>query len=74
MLFDFATIPAKERYKLWLSTVVPRPIAWIVSQDSGQLNAALFSFFNAFAADPPVVEIGIGSHDHARPKDTLLRP
>jgi flavin reductase (DIM6/NTAB) family NADH-FMN oxidoreductase RutF len=71
MLFDFATISAKERYKLLVSTVVPRPIAWIVSQDlNGQLNAAPFSFFNAFAGDPPVVGIGIGSHDHVRPKDT----
>ena len=71
MLFDFATIPARERYKLLVSTVVPRPIAWIVSQDlDGKLNAAPFSFFNAFAGDPPVVGIGIGSHDRGRPKDT----
>src|SRR5580704_29598 len=71
MLFDFATISAKERYKLLVSTVVPRPIAWIVSQDlQGQLNAAAFSFFNAFAGDPPVVGIGISSHDPGRPKDT----
>ncbi|HWY57702.1 MAG TPA: flavin reductase family protein [Terriglobales bacterium] len=71
MLFDFATISAKDRYKLLVSTVVPRPIAWIVSQDlRGELNAAPFSFFNALAGDPPVVGIGIGSHDHVRPKDT----
>lgn len=71
MLFDFATIPAKERYKLLVSTIVPRPIAWIVSQNlEGQLNAAPFSFFNAFAGNPPVVGIGIGSHDPGRPKDT----
>jgi flavin reductase (DIM6/NTAB) family NADH-FMN oxidoreductase RutF len=71
MLFDFAAIPARERYKLLVSTIVPRPIAWIVSQDlHGQLNAAPFSFFNAFAGDPPVVGIGVGSHDPGRPKDT----
>lgn len=71
MLFDFAIIPAKQRYKLLVSTIVPRPIAWIVSQDlNGQLNAAPFSFFNAFAGDPPVVGVGIGSHDPGRPKDT----
>jgi flavin reductase (DIM6/NTAB) family NADH-FMN oxidoreductase RutF len=71
MLFDFAAIPARERYKLLVSTIVPRPIAWIVSQDlHGQLNAAPFSFFNAFSGDPPVVGIGIGSHDPGRPKDT----
>jgi hypothetical protein len=27
LLFDFATLPAKERNKLLLSTIVPRPIA-----------------------------------------------
>jgi len=71
MLFDFATIPPRERYKLLVSTIVPRPIAWIVSQDpNGQLNAAPFSFFNAFAGDPPVVGIGISSHEPGRPKDT----
>jgi flavin reductase (DIM6/NTAB) family NADH-FMN oxidoreductase RutF len=71
MLFDFATVPARERYKLMVSTIVPRPIAWVVTQDlHGQLNAAPFSFFNALAGNPPVVGIGIGSHDPVRPKDT----
>jgi flavin reductase (DIM6/NTAB) family NADH-FMN oxidoreductase RutF len=70
-LFDFSAIPPRERYKLLISTIVPRPIAWIVSQDlEGRLNAAPFSFFNAFAGDPPVVGIGIGSHQPGRPKDT----
>jgi flavin reductase (DIM6/NTAB) family NADH-FMN oxidoreductase RutF len=71
MLFDFAEIAAPECYKLLVSTVTPRPIAWVVSQDAnGVLNAAPFSFFNAFAGDPPVVGIGIGSHKPGRPKDT----
>jgi flavin reductase (DIM6/NTAB) family NADH-FMN oxidoreductase RutF len=71
MFFDFADIPAKERSKLLISTVTPRPIAWVVSQDStGRTNAAPFSFFNAFASDPPVVGIGIGSHTPQRPKDS----
>lgn len=70
-LFDFAVVPAKDRYKLLVSTVVPRPIAWVVTLDrDGQLNAAPFSFFNAFSSDPPVVGIGVGSHDPGRPKDT----
>jgi flavin reductase (DIM6/NTAB) family NADH-FMN oxidoreductase RutF len=71
MLFDFKEIPSKECYKLLVSTVTPRPIAWVVSQDSkGLLNAAAFSFFNAFSGDPPVVAIGIASHGSGRPKDT----
>jgi flavin reductase (DIM6/NTAB) family NADH-FMN oxidoreductase RutF len=71
MLFDFASIDARERYKLMVSTIVPRPIAWVVTQNlRGGLNAAPFSFFNALAGDPPVVGIGIGSHEPGRPKDT----
>ena len=71
MLFDFAELPPRERYKLPVSTITPRPIAWIVSQSAaGRLNAAPFSFFNAFAGNPAVVGIGIGSHEPGRPKDT----
>jgi flavin reductase (DIM6/NTAB) family NADH-FMN oxidoreductase RutF len=69
--FDFTTLPAKARYKLLLSTIVPRPIAWVVTLDrDARLNAAPFSFFNALSTDPPVIGIGIGSHDSGRPKDT----
>lgn len=71
MLFDFASIDAAHQYKLLISTIVPRPIAWIVSQDAkGQINAAPFSFFNAFSDDPPIVGIGIGSRNSGHPKDT----
>lgn len=71
MLFDFGKIPPRECYKLLVSTVTPRPIAWVTSQNpDGQLNAAPFSFFNVFAGDPPVVGIGIGSHGPGRAKDT----
>jgi flavin reductase (DIM6/NTAB) family NADH-FMN oxidoreductase RutF len=71
MLFDFSAISPRECYKLLVSTVTPRPIAWVVSQNrQGQLNAAPFSFFNAFCGDPPIVGMGISSHDPGRPKDT----
>jgi flavin reductase (DIM6/NTAB) family NADH-FMN oxidoreductase RutF len=54
-----------------VSTVVPRPIAWIVTLDrDGRSNAAPFSFFNAFSTDPPIVGVGIGSYDPIRSKDT----
>ena len=70
-LFDFETLSPKARYNLLVSTIVPRPIAWVVTLDNdGSLNAAPFSFFNAFATDLPVLGIGIGSHDSSRPKDT----
>jgi flavin reductase (DIM6/NTAB) family NADH-FMN oxidoreductase RutF len=72
MLFDFETLPTRERYKLIVSTVVPRPIAWVVTEDAaGVRNAAPFSFFNAFTDDPVVVAIGCGPTPKGRTKDTL---
>jgi len=51
--------------------VVPRPVAWVVSQDrEGQVNAAPYSFFNAFSDNPVVVGIGCGPRAGAA-KDTL---
>ena len=71
MLFDFATMSAQDRYKLLVSTIVPRPIAWVVTRDpDGVLNAAPYSFFNAFANEPPIVVIGIGGRAEGDLKDT----
>ncbi len=71
MLFDFETMAVQDRYKLLVSTVVPRPIAWVVTQDAGgRLNAAPYSFFNVFSADPPVVVFGIGGRKPGDIKDT----
>lgn len=71
MQFDFATLSVKDRYKLLVSTVTPRPIAWVVTEGpDGTLNAAPYSFFNAFSNDPPVVVIGIGGREPGDAKDT----
>ncbi len=71
MLFDFDALAAQDRYKLMVSTIVPRPIAWVVTQDRhGRVNAAPYSFFNAFANDPPIVIIGIGERPDGDEKDT----
>jgi flavin reductase (DIM6/NTAB) family NADH-FMN oxidoreductase RutF len=73
MFIDFDAISAQDRYKLLVSTITPRPIAWVVSQNArGELNAAPFSFFNAFAGDPAVIGIGISSHGAGRAKDTRV--
>ena len=71
MLFDFAELPARDRYKLVTATVVPRPIAWVVTRDAaGVLNVAPYSFFNVFSSDPAVVGIGIGGRPAGSLKDT----
>src|SRR5262249_51458791 len=73
MKFDFESLNEDMRYKLMLGTVLPRPIAWVTSQDKdGVVNAAPFSFFNVFGTEPATVGIGIGRYSPTQPKDTCL--
>ena len=73
MQFGFERLSEDQRYKLMLATVLPRPIAWVTSQDSnGLVNAAPFSFFNAFGTEPATVGIGVGRNSPTQPKDTCL--
>lgn len=68
MEFDFAQVPAPDRYKLMSASITPRPIAWVTSiSAAGLRNAAPYSFFNMMGAEPPLVVIGMmrrpdGSH------------
>ena len=71
MLFDFEKLAPQDCYKLVVSSVVPRPIAWVVTQDeAGTVNAAPYSFFNAFSDDPVVVGFGAGPRAPGVLKDT----
>ncbi|MCA4919747.1 MAG: flavin reductase family protein [Roseomonas sp.] len=72
MNFDFAKIPFDQAYKLVVSTVVPRPVAWVVTKDQdGVVNAAPYSFFNAFSDNPVVVGFGCGPRAPGALKDTV---
>ena len=71
MLFECDKTTSENIYKLLVSTVVPRPIAWVTTQDvDGTVNAAPFSFFNAVSGNPPVVVFGIGGREPGDIKDT----
>ncbi|HUW36945.1 MAG TPA: flavin reductase family protein [Rhodocyclaceae bacterium] len=60
-----------DNYKLLTNLVVPRPIAWVTSQSqSGVINLAPFSFFNAVGSDPLYLIVSIGHNDAGKPKDT----
>ncbi len=51
----------QEIYKLLTGSVVPRPIAWISSQNSQSLlNLAPFSAFTYLSTDPPLIGFSIG--------------
>jgi flavin reductase (DIM6/NTAB) family NADH-FMN oxidoreductase RutF len=71
--FDFRTLSARDRYKLMIGTVVPRPIALVTTVNpAGLVNAAPFSFFNCLSADPPILALGVENHPDMSFKDTAL--
>jgi flavin reductase (DIM6/NTAB) family NADH-FMN oxidoreductase RutF len=69
--FDFSKLSPRDRYKLLIGTVIPRPIAFVTTVDErGVVNAAPFSFFNCLSSDPAIGAIGVENHPDMRHKDT----
>jgi flavin reductase (DIM6/NTAB) family NADH-FMN oxidoreductase RutF len=69
--FDFAKLTPRERYKLLIGAVVPRPIALVTTVDAqGVVNAAPFSFFNCLSADPAILALGVEYRPSGAQKDT----
>ena len=63
----------KDVYKLMVSGIAPRPIAFVTSQDTdGNYNLAPFSYFNGFGSNPPVIGFSpANSGRTGQEKDTL---
>jgi flavin reductase (DIM6/NTAB) family NADH-FMN oxidoreductase RutF len=58
MHFNLSELPQKDRYKLLISTIVPRPIAWISSLNAnGSVNLAPFSAFGYMGSDPALIAV-----------------
>jgi len=60
-----------ETYKLMAQTIIPRPIAWVVTEDKDVINIAPFSYFIGLSSDPASVLISVGHKPDGTPKDTL---
>jgi len=59
-LIEFDKIEAKERYKLMAGNIIPRPVAWIVTENNGFINVAPFSYFTGVSSKPPLLMVSIG--------------
>ena len=71
MRFDLDEVGTANAYKLLAATVMPRPIAWVVTQDDqGRLNAAPYSFFNVMGSNPPTIALGLLADPERGFKDT----
>ncbi len=72
MLIDYTTQSSAQRYALMSQSIIPRPIAWIVTESrEGILNIAPFSYFTGLSSQPPTVIVSIGHKSDGTPKDTL---
>lgn len=70
MRFDLDCVDTAIAYKLLAATVMPRPIAWVVTKGEGGINAAPYSFFNVMGSAPPTVAIGLLADPERGFKDT----
>lgn len=67
MILDFNQLAPSQRYFAMVQTIIPRPIAWVLT-DNGDarehqprtLNLAPFSFFTGICSDPPLLMISVG--------------
>ena len=61
-----------NRYKIATGVILPRPIAWVSSQDSaGNLNLAPYSFFTVPSTDPLTLTFCPQRSNTYQAKDTL---
>ena len=53
--FDPKELPVPKVHDLLLSSIAPRPIAFVSTMsENGNINLSPFSFFNVFGANPPI--------------------
>ncbi len=71
MIFDLDSSKSNDKYKLMAQTIIPRPIAWVVTRNDGVVNVAPFSYFIGLSSDPASVLISVGHKSDGTPKDTL---
>ena len=74
MTTDFAGLSPQERYLLMTQTVIPRPVAWVLTENEGggSFNLAPFSYFNALCSAPALVGVSLTEKPGGGEKDTLL--
>ncbi|MCG1307603.1 flavin reductase family protein [Staphylococcus epidermidis] len=66
------TLSDMQNYKLLSGSIIPRPIAFVTTQNlKGDINAARFSFFNVVNHTPPMIAIAVQRTKGNR-KDTSI--
>jgi flavin reductase (DIM6/NTAB) family NADH-FMN oxidoreductase RutF len=65
-------LAVRDRYKLMIGSIVPRPIAFVSTvSPAGALNLAPYSFFNGVGSNPMTLVFCPANDSEGREKDTL---
>ncbi len=73
MEIKFADLSSSKIYHCMTQTIIPRPIAWVLSENENlSLNLAPFSYFTAVSSKPPLIMMSIGKKPDGSFKDTRV--
>ena len=71
MNIDLAKLAPSAIYGMMIQCIVPRPIAWVLSDNGdSSFNLAPFSYFNGVSSKPPIISISAGKKRDGSKKDT----
>ena len=71
MLYNINELDGTKIYHLMAQTIIPRPIAWIITELNGIINIAPFSFFMPASSSPATLIVSIGKKRDGSNKDTF---
>lgn len=80
MIINFSAHSPSQRYHLMTQTIIPRPIAWVLTQsnvvgdkdEASSINLAPFSYFTAVSSEPAILMLSIGKKPNGDFKDTIV--
>ncbi|MDU0114716.1 flavin reductase family protein [Psychrosphaera aquimarina] len=73
MLVNLEQLSANNVYHLMTQTIIPRPIAWVLTDSGDQnYNLAPFSYFTAVSSAPPLLMFSVGKKPDGSAKDTTV--
>lgn len=74
MIVDLKELSTNQVYYTFIQTIIPRPIAWVLSDNgaAGSYNLAPFSYFNGISSNPPLIMLSIGKKPDGSKKDTWV--
>jgi flavin reductase (DIM6/NTAB) family NADH-FMN oxidoreductase RutF len=72
MRLDFTSLRPRDAYAWMISTILPRPVAWVSTISAAEkTNLAPFSFFQGITANPPTLMfVPVNTRDGTK-KDTV---